>query len=41
MVCNDCFVVCDDLDMCCECAERLDEQGEIVYLRDISDVIIR
>lgn len=29
-VCDDCFMVCDDLDMCKQCAERLNENGSIV-----------
>lgn len=29
-VCDDCFMVCDDLDMCRRCAEKLNEQGSIV-----------
>ena len=37
LVCNDCFVVCEDLDMCCECAERLNEKGESVYLHTASN----
>ena len=30
LVCNQCFLICDDLDMCCQCAEDLDEQGKPV-----------
>lgn len=30
MVCNDCFLLCEDLDMCKSCAERLHEKGEPV-----------
>ncbi len=30
LVCNCCFVICDDLDMCRSCASALDEQGEVV-----------
>lgn len=26
-VCDNCFLICDDLDMCKECAERLEEKG--------------
>ena len=29
-VCDDCFMVCEDLDMCKQCAERLNEKGSIV-----------
>ena len=28
MVCNDCFLICDDLDMCRSCALQLHESGE-------------
>ncbi len=27
LVCNGCFLICEDLDMCCQCAERLNEAG--------------
>ena len=30
LVCNYCFVICDDLDMCRACAARLHETGESV-----------
>ncbi len=30
LVCDHCFLVCDDLDMCTVCAHRLQEQGEPV-----------
>ena len=30
LVCNYCFVICDDLDMCRTCAVRLQEAGESV-----------
>lgn len=29
-VCDDCFILCDDLDMCKQCAKKLDEKGSIV-----------
>lgn len=29
-VCDDCFMVCEDLDMCRQCAEKLNEKGSIV-----------
>lgn len=29
-VCDDCFMVCEDLDMCKQCAEKLNEKGSIV-----------
>ena len=30
LVCNRCFLICEDLDMCRQCAEDLDEQGKPV-----------
>ena len=30
LVCDHCFLICSDLDMCCRCAERLKEDGEPV-----------
>ena len=30
LVCNCCFVICDDLDMCRSCANALQEKGEVV-----------
>lgn len=30
LVCDRCFMICDDLDMCLDCAQRLKEKGEIV-----------
>ena len=30
IVCNQCFLICDDLDMCRQCAERLEERGRPV-----------
>ena len=30
MVCNYCFIICDDLDMCRSCATSLEETGEVV-----------
>ena len=30
LVCNYCFVICDDLDLCRACAARLQETGELV-----------
>lgn len=29
-VCNSCFLICDDLDMCRDCAARLHEKGSAV-----------
>jgi len=33
LVCNYCFVICDDLDLCRSCATRLQETGESVLER--------
>ncbi len=30
LVCNYCFIICDDLDMCRSCANELEENGEVV-----------
>lgn len=30
LVCDHCFLICSDLDMCCGCAGRLKERGEPV-----------
>lgn len=30
LVCNDCFMICQDIDMCRWCAEQLQETGEQV-----------
>ena len=30
LVCNQCFLICDDLDMCSQCAEELHESGSPV-----------
>ncbi len=30
LVCDKCFMICDDLDMCVSCADRLEERGEAV-----------
>ena len=30
LVCNQCFLICDDLDMCRHCAEALQEKGNPV-----------
>ncbi len=31
LVCNRCFLICDDLDMCKQCATQLDEMGTPVF----------
>ena len=30
LVCNQCFLICDDLDMCSQCAKDLEQQGSPV-----------
>ena len=30
LICDHCFFICSDLDICCACAERLKEPGEPV-----------
>lgn len=30
IVCDHCFLICDDIDMCVDCARRLNEYGEPV-----------
>ena len=37
IVCNYCFLICDDLDLCKSCAARLEEEGSPVlnYERDL------
>ena len=30
LVCNQCFLICDDLDMCRQCAAALEQQGKPV-----------
>ena len=30
LVCNSCFMICEDIDMCTDCARILKEKGEIV-----------
>ncbi len=36
LVCNQCFLICEDLDMCGQCAAELQEQGQPVmpYIMD-------
>ena len=33
LVCDHCFMVCEDLDMCISCARQLEEKGEPVKIR--------
>lgn len=39
IVCNQCFLICDDLDMCKECAAQLKETG-IPVLTDIVEAVM-
>ena len=39
LVCNRCFLICDDLDMCRQCATRLEEKG-IPVLSDVLEEAI-
>ena len=39
LVCNRCFLICDDLDMCKQCASDLNESGSPV-LTDVLEVAI-
>ena len=39
LVCNRCFLICDDLDMCRACAGRLEETGSPV-LADMLETVI-
>ena len=39
LVCNQCFLICDDLDMCKRCADRLSEKGNPV-VSDCLDAVM-
>lgn len=39
LVCNQCFLICDDLDMCRQCAAELQQKGQPVTLCVIEAVI--
>ena len=39
LVCNRCFLICDDLDMCKQCAAQLEEKGSPV-LPDVLEAAI-
>ncbi|MBR2422246.1 MAG: hypothetical protein IKB09_07840 [Oscillospiraceae bacterium] len=39
LVCNRCFLICDDLDMCKQCAARLEETGSPVF-SDVLEAVI-
>ena len=35
LVCNRCFLICDELDMCRQCAEMLRQPGQPVFPKEI------
>ena len=37
VVCDHCFLICDELDMCCACAKELQEKGEPVMEKLMAD----
>lgn len=39
LVCNRCFLICEDLDMCCQCAAQLNESGSPV-ISDMLEAIV-
>ncbi len=39
LVCNQCFLICDELDMCRQCAARLQQKGQPVMPRVIEAAI--
>ena len=39
LICNRCFLICDDLDMCRQCAAHLEEEG-VPVLTDTLDAVI-
>ena len=39
LVCNRCFLICEDLDMCAECAARLKESGMPVEADTVESAI--
>ena len=39
LICNRCFLICDDLDMCQQCAAQLEEKGSPV-LSDVLEIAI-
>lgn len=36
LVCNGCFLICEEIDICFRCAEQLQEKGEQVSLADLA-----
>ena len=39
LVCNNCFLICEDIDMCMSCANKLEEKGVPVYQEAIEAFI--
>ena len=39
LVCNRCFLICEDLDLCAECADRLNVPGSPVLSDTIMDAV--
>ena len=37
LVCNQCFLICDDLDMCKQCAADLEQQGKPVLVSSLEE----
>lgn len=37
LVCDSCFMICDELDMCKRCAKALEAEGKVVYTADESE----
>jgi len=40
LVCNHCFLICDDLDMCKQCAADLEQQGKPVAVGFLDAIVI-
>lgn len=39
LICNQCFLICDDLDLCRQCAADLDQTGKPVAVRFLEAII--
>lgn len=39
LICDCCFLLCDEIEMCRSCAEKLGESGEAVSPEDLSDAL--
>ena len=39
LVCNQCFLICEDLDMCRQCAQKLEQTGHPVLSNVIDEAI--